>query len=747
MGTTLIKAKITDQILEFTLKPMVASGGVNEDVIEFEFDELWDGFDMVAVFYRSKLNVFHKKIVDNKCTVPSEVLRTQGVCYVGVMGVKDSVTRTTNVLRYEIEHGAITAGVEPPEPTPSIYESILASVRSAEQLARSVRDDADAGRFNGAPGPQGDPGSDASVTAENINSALGYAPADKVVVDQLSDENEELKEDLSHVITKTQLEESNTYDRIAFIGNENQKKICISSDVEISVQVCGKNILDISDVSFRKIKNDSGTEIDDWNGRYNLNMIPVNPGETIYIGFGAQRVYQYDENGDWLRRTSGKEQTSIYGTFIIPDDCFFVQFQWNTADSINKETPQVERGSVGTEYEVYKSVSVTVTTEKTEIVIPTYATIFSSIASFTVTEKGEIIYSPNDEFKKAILDHSIIVPACLDYPIWEPSEATDEYSSAIGANQVTISITLSEFLSEYFDKYIGVNADGYKVTKRSIGRDSSNDYEIMEYTFRPERYNRTILISAGMNPCETSPMFGAAYLVKSIMDGTDEPGLNYLRENVRFIIIPCIVPWGFDQSPLKYYNYNGVRINKNFDYNGSWKQMPSNENPGESADSEAETKILKAWLSQWANRAELWIDCHSDTFGNTPRLHQVITSSSDIGAIIQPVQQRITNYYVEKGYIEDSTASDVQPSWWTSPLTNYPKTLYSEKIAGIPALMIEQYVNGTFYGSDGTHNNDSYGIKNYVLMLRAFILACLKRNAISINTDAVPWMAYQYSLN
>lgn len=215
MGTTLIKAKVTDQTLEFTLKPMVASGGMNEDVIEFEFDELWDGFDTLAVFYRSKRDVFHKKIINNRCTVPSEVLKAEGIFHVGVMGVKDNVTRTTNVLRYEIEHGAITAGVEPPEPTPSIYESILESVKSAEQLAQSVRDDADAGRFNGAPGvqgpkgdpgekgetgapgpqgeqgpkgdqgvqgPKGDPGSDASVTAENIQSALGYAPVKDVQV-------------------------------------------------------------------------------------------------------------------------------------------------------------------------------------------------------------------------------------------------------------------------------------------------------------------------------------------------------------------------------------------------------------------------------------------------------------------------------------------------------------------------------------------------------------------------------------
>lgn len=224
MGTTLIKAKVTDQTLEFTLKPMVASGGVNEDVIEFEFDELWDGFDTVAVFYRSKREVFHIKIVGNRCTIPSEVLRAQGVFYVGVMGVKDNVTRTTNVLRYELEHGAITVGVEPPEPTPSIYEQILKTVKSTEQIAQSVRDDADAGMFDGAPGPKGEPGekgetgapgekgdkgdpgvqgpkgekgpkgdpgeqgpkgnpgSDASVTAENIEAALGYAPVKDVQV-------------------------------------------------------------------------------------------------------------------------------------------------------------------------------------------------------------------------------------------------------------------------------------------------------------------------------------------------------------------------------------------------------------------------------------------------------------------------------------------------------------------------------------------------------------------------------------
>ncbi len=304
-----------------------------------------------------------------------------------------------------------------------------------------------------------------------------------------------------------------------------------------------------------------------------------------------------------------------------------------------------------------------------------------------------------------------------------------------------ISLSISDFLGDYYDVYLG-NHNGYKVIKRSLGRDESNDYELLEYQFIPKHYNRTVLLSSGMNANELSPMFGLAYLIKAIMDGTNDPGINYLRENVRLVVLPSINPWGFDQNPMNYYNSNHVRINKNFDYNGSWKLMPSNEYPGTAADSEAETKILKCWINQYANQAELWIDCHSDAFGNSPHLHQVITSSSDVGTIIGKVQQKITDYYVEKGYIADGTIDAVKPSWWTSPLTNYPKTVYSEKICGIKALMIEQYVNGTFYGSDGKYNNDSYDIKNYALMLRAFILAILESDEKTIDVNDIYWMAY-----
>ena len=584
--------------------------------------------------------------------------------------------------------------------------------------------------FNATTGGKSISGTEVYINLKNIKDAI-QSNADAI---QSNADAIQSNADAIQSVYNAFMNQTKSFERLIMLKNAKLVSLIGISLSPATIELTGKNVLDTESKVIGKIKNDAGEEITD-SSFYYSKFIPVTPNENLYFNFGAQRIYQYSYDKSWLRRTSARNIELKLGTFTVPNDCYFIQVQANQ-NSVNLASAMVTREQDESEYEKYYQYELTISnTDNLPVVLPAYGD-----TTFYCEENAEVTIRYNES-------DSITIPACAKYSVWEPSEAPDDYSSEIGFDKVTISITLSQFLSQFFDTYIGEHNNGYTVTKRSIGRDSSNEYELLEYCFKPKHYNRTVLLSAGMNPCETSGMFGIAYLLKNIMDGTDELGLNYLRDNVRFVIIPCINPWGFNQSPLAYYNFNGIRINKNFDYNGSWKQMPSNEKPGESADSEAETKVLKTWLSHWANRAELWIDCHSDTGGNPPHLHQVITSSSTVGAIVQQVQQEITDFYIAKGYITDGTADAVKPSWWTSPLTNYPKTLYSEKIAGIKAMMIEQYPNGAFYGNDGTKNNDSYGIKNYVLMLRAFILAMLKRDAISVTTGDLSWDAYQYSLN
>ena len=134
MGTT-IKIKCIDQTLTYEGTPTVASGGVNEDYIQFEFGPLWDDFAKVAVFYRKKGEIYYGLVsTDNTVVVPKEVTEAKGTMYLGVMGVNGDVTRTSQVLQYRIESGALD-GFTPEEPTADIYQQILAELQAVRDLS------------------------------------------------------------------------------------------------------------------------------------------------------------------------------------------------------------------------------------------------------------------------------------------------------------------------------------------------------------------------------------------------------------------------------------------------------------------------------------------------------------------------------------------------------------------------------------------------------------------------------------
>ena len=73
-------------------------------------------------------------------------------------------------------------GDAPGTPVRDTLDRLDAEIKAAQAVVNDIRARLDAGDFNGPQGPKGDPGSDASVTAENIQSALGYAPVKDVQV-------------------------------------------------------------------------------------------------------------------------------------------------------------------------------------------------------------------------------------------------------------------------------------------------------------------------------------------------------------------------------------------------------------------------------------------------------------------------------------------------------------------------------------------------------------------------------------
>lgn len=123
---TQIYINCTDQVLNATARPHIASGGVNEDRIQFTFCDLWAGYIKTAVFYREEDEVYHVLLDENDTSIiPHEVLKDPGVLHVGVFGIKDNVTRTSFMLRYLVGEGAITEATAVSDPTPDIYAQIM----------------------------------------------------------------------------------------------------------------------------------------------------------------------------------------------------------------------------------------------------------------------------------------------------------------------------------------------------------------------------------------------------------------------------------------------------------------------------------------------------------------------------------------------------------------------------------------------------------------------------------------------
>jgi hypothetical protein len=114
-----------DQELEILEANVIASGGVNEDTVVFTFCQKWDGFVKTAVFYQSKNDVYHKLLENDRCTIPWEVLAKRGTLYISVFGVKEGVTRTSNIVKLKVTDGAITPETAVANPTPDVYAQLL----------------------------------------------------------------------------------------------------------------------------------------------------------------------------------------------------------------------------------------------------------------------------------------------------------------------------------------------------------------------------------------------------------------------------------------------------------------------------------------------------------------------------------------------------------------------------------------------------------------------------------------------
>ena len=135
--------------------PQVTTRSNKFFTLNVELDDVWSEYT-VTVFFSNKAkpdaaeDVFPVLLHDGSCIVPHEVLdASDTAAYVWLMGLKDDVRATTNIIPIPLTASGYLEGIAPEEPSPDVYTEILESVRGAYNIANDVRADADAGKFNG----------------------------------------------------------------------------------------------------------------------------------------------------------------------------------------------------------------------------------------------------------------------------------------------------------------------------------------------------------------------------------------------------------------------------------------------------------------------------------------------------------------------------------------------------------------------------------------------------------------------
>lgn len=88
----------------------------------------------------------HPKLLENDaCTVPAEALAVPGRVGVSVSGTLGETVITTDIKSFSVP--ATLSGGTPSDPEPTVWQQILDKVDETQQIAQSVREDAEAGKF------------------------------------------------------------------------------------------------------------------------------------------------------------------------------------------------------------------------------------------------------------------------------------------------------------------------------------------------------------------------------------------------------------------------------------------------------------------------------------------------------------------------------------------------------------------------------------------------------------------------
>lgn len=321
--------------------------------------------------------------------------------------------------------------------------------------------------------------------------------------------------------------------------------------------------------------------------------------------------------------------------------------------------------------------------------------------------------------------------------------ATDEDGCTNPTNRVYKGWSVAEFYSFYDNlvsshpKYIRKEVAPYK--------DYTNTYELRRYIFEPEwGYEKTIYIGAGVHGSEYASKCTLARCIQIILEKWQtNPDLNYMRNNVRMVIIPIVNPWGHDNHTLVNANdsantgHPGIGTNCNRNYDGYWfgpVTSGGSDHNGASPFSEAESKWVRDTILDYgAENFHYGFDCHDSATASVQGDFWINANT------FHETSARLTRQIV--WYLADRYIKDREPYIWhdKDTTTSGVFPVWAGRVMGIPASTIEASYEGV-----STPYDAAFMTKTVETYMNAFIVNTLADHKTPVFKSNKQWFNLEW---
>lgn len=120
------------------------AGSYGMEMLTIIREGVWAEYDILAAFHPPVGAAVQVRVgANNQIGVPIEATAEKGMGEIVFAGYKEGVRQIAVDVLYKVAPSSGASGTEPAEPTPDVVQQILSVARNAEEIAKSVRADAE----------------------------------------------------------------------------------------------------------------------------------------------------------------------------------------------------------------------------------------------------------------------------------------------------------------------------------------------------------------------------------------------------------------------------------------------------------------------------------------------------------------------------------------------------------------------------------------------------------------------------